>query len=254
MKCPACAGRIDAQADESDPAIFIEPVCRLAMVRIGRSTFRMGDTLGLGMETEQPVHDVELDAFYIGRFPVTQSQWMQLMPENPSRFQGPDLPVEQVTWDDARAFARRLTQANQGRRVFQLPTEAQWELAARSGGNDECYAGGDDIDTVAWYENNSAGRTHPVGAKAPNNLGIYDMSGNVWEWCEDAFTADAYHKHRRRNPLIDAQTAQTPERVIRGGSWNLDAWSARCARRFNFTADFYGPGLGFRLVMSPARL
>jgi formylglycine-generating enzyme required for sulfatase activity len=206
----------------------------------------MGDLFDHGMENELPVHQVRLDAFHMGRYPVTQDQWLRLRSDNPSRFQGGDLPVEQVTWHQALDFARLLTQAHDGRYRFDLPTEAQWEFAARSGGRSELYAGGNDIDKVAWYENNSNGRTHPVGVNMPNGLGLYDMSGNVWEWCRDTFAADAYAHHEAHNPLVDVLGA---DRVIRGGSWNLDAWSARCARRFNFRSDMYGAGLGFRLVM-----
>jgi formylglycine-generating enzyme required for sulfatase activity len=205
----------------------------------------MGDTLDQGVENEQPVHQVALDDFHISRYPVTQGQWSLLMKENPSEFQHADHPVEQVTWSDACDFARKLSQSAQTDVRFMLPTEAQWEYAARSCGADDLYAGGDDIDAVAWYEANSRGTTHPVGGKKPTALGLYDMSGNVWEWCRDTFQPDAYGRHGRRNPVA---ASSGPDRVIRGGSWNLDAWSARCARRFNFRADFYGPGLGFRLV------
>ncbi len=208
----------------------------------------MGGLTGDGLENELPVHAVTLDGFYIGRYPVTQAQWLRLVPENPSRLEGHDLPVEQVTRDDACSFARQLTDAHNGRYRFDLPTEAQWEFAARSGGRPELYAGGDDINKVAWYEANSHGRTHPVGAKTPNGLGLYDMSGNVWEWCRDTFAADAYARHETENPVLDMTGA---DRVIRGGSWNLDAWSARCSRRFSFRADLFGPGLGFRLIMVP---
>jgi formylglycine-generating enzyme required for sulfatase activity len=211
----------------------------------------MGDTLGGGIDNEQPVHTVTVDDFYIARTPVTQAQWTRLMSDNPSRFQGQDHPVEQVTWQDALNFARLLNDAYHGRYRFDLPTEAQWEFAARSGGKDELYAGGGVVDRLAWYADNSGGQTQPIGRKEPNGLGLFDMSGNVWEWCRDAFLADAYQRHARTNPLIEEKIT---ERVIRGGSWNLDAWSARCARRVGFQADFLGPGLGFRLVMHPAQV
>jgi formylglycine-generating enzyme required for sulfatase activity len=224
----------------------MDVICGMEMVPVPGGTFEMGDLFGEGMENELPVHRVGLDAFYIGRYPVTQDQWMRLQSENPSRFQGGDLPVEQVTWYQARDFARQLTLAHNGRYRFDLPTEAQWEYAARSGGRAERYAGGDAVDPVAWNESNSGGRTHPVGANRPNGLGLYDMSGNVWEWCRDTFAADAYAHHNAHDPLMEAAG---PDRVIRGGSWNLDAWSARCARRFSFRADMFGAGLGFRLVV-----
>ena len=205
----------------------------------------MGDTAGLGVKNEQPVHQVTLADFYISRFPITQAQWLRLMNDNPSEFRHAEHPVEQVAWSDACDFARKLSLTEQSKARFMLPAEAQWEYAARSGGLDELYAGGDDIDAFAWYADNSRGSTQPVGKKEPNGLGLYDMSGNVWEWCRDTYQANAYGRHDLRNPVMASGGA---DRVIRGGSWNLDAWSARCARRFNFRADFHGPGLGFRLV------
>jgi formylglycine-generating enzyme required for sulfatase activity len=207
----------------------------------------MGDTLGEGIENETPVHEVSLDEFYMARFPVTQTQWMTCMKENPSSIDAPENPVEQVTWQMACEFAERLTAAVGGGVRFDLPTESQWEYAARSGGRDDLYAGGSDIDAVAWFDENSGGGHRPVGQKIPNALGLYDMSGNVWEWCRDGFREDAYGRHARRNPVVDAGGL---ERVIRGGGWNLDAWSARCARRSSLRADFFGPALGFRMVMS----
>ena len=213
--------------------------------------FAMGDVSGEGVENETPVHTVRLRAFHIGRFPVTQGQWRRLMPENPSRFENPDRPVEQVNFAAVQAFIQRLNR-NAGERRFDLPTEAQWEYAARSGGRDETWAGGEDPDRVAWTEANSRGASQPVGGLAPNGLGIYDMSGNVWEWCRDAFRADAYRLHRDRDPVVGTGGADRIDRVIRGGSWNLDTWSARCARRFSFPEDFGGPALGFRLVMISA--
>jgi len=257
--CPQCATRIpqamtrcpkcqDSGGKESaPPETLVEEICGMQMVYIPGGTFEMGDHFDDGLENESPVHKVRLDAFHIGRCPVTQDQWLRLQEENPSRFQGGDLPVEQVTWAQALDFARQLTLAHNGRYRFDLPTEAQWEYAARSGGRPERYAGGDTIEKVAWYEDNSHSRTHPVGAKMPNGLGLYDMSGNVWEWCRDTFSADAYTHHNNHNPLVDTGGV---DRVIRGGSWNLDAWSARCARRFSFRADMFGAGLGFRLVMA----
>jgi formylglycine-generating enzyme required for sulfatase activity len=206
----------------------------------------MGDTMNQGIQNEQPVHQVILDDFYIARFPVTQSQWSVLIKENPSKFKHADHPVEQVTWLDASDFAQILSQAAQKNVHFMLPTEAQWEYAARSGGLDDLFAGGDDIDAVAWYEANSRGSTQPVGQKEPNGLGLCDMSGSVWEWCRDTYQADAYRHHGRYNPIVESSGA---DRVIRGGSWNLDAWSSRCARRSSLRDDCFGPGLGFRLIM-----
>ena len=231
----------------NDPPVYTDPVCGMEFVQVPGGVYSMGDTLGEGIENETPVHEVVLDAFYMARFPVTQTQWNKFMEENPSSVQLPENPVEQVTWRMACSFAERLTAAAGGEAVFSLPTEAQWEYAARSGGRDDLYSGGADIDAVAWYEENSGGRPHPVGRKKPNGLGLHDMSGNVWEWCRDVFQEGGYRQHDRRNPVI---AAGGPDRVIRGGGWNLDAWSARCARRSCLQADFSGPALGFRLVMS----
>ncbi|MBU4054898.1 MAG: SUMF1/EgtB/PvdO family nonheme iron enzyme [Proteobacteria bacterium] len=244
---PFCAACGSSSTGEEDPGeVFKDPVCGIEFVLVCGGVFMMGDTLNQGVETEGPVHGVDLEDFYMARYPVTQTQWGVLMKDNPSGFQKPDNPVEQVTWADAREFARKLTEAVKSPVRFLLPSEAQWEYAARSGGRDDLYSGGKDINTVAWYEANSQSRTHPVGQKKPNGLGLYDMSGNVWEWCEDTFLADAYALEAKKNPLIKDPG---PDRVIRGGSWNLDAWSARCTRRFNFPVDFFGPGLGFRLIM-----
>ncbi len=208
----------------------------------------MGDLFSKGSDNELPVCTVSLDGFYIAVTPVTQQQWQKLLPENPARFKGHSRPVEQISWDDAMQFIHQLNDEYNGRFFFDLPTEAQWEYAARSGGKSELYAGGDNINAVAWYEENSQGRTQPVATKSPNGLGLYDMSGNVWEWCKDAYSADVYRNYSSLNPCIDLPTM---DRTIRGGSWHLDAWSARCSRRSACARDFFGPGLGFRPVMIP---
>lgn len=256
LACPQCGKRLPAGTDTcphcpSKSAIgelWIDKICGLEMILVEGAEFEMGDLFDEGIASEKPVHTVHLDAFYLSRTPVTQAQWSTLMSDNPSRFQGPDLPVEQVAYDDAVQFAHKLSDAYQNTYRFNLPTEAQWEFSARSGGQLQRYAGGDDIGAVAWYGDNSQGCTHPVGAKTANGLGLFDMSGNVWEWCLDSFAEDGYERHAGHNPLIDLPGNH---RVIRGGSWNLDAWSARCARRFDFRADAVGPGLGFRIAMRP---
>jgi formylglycine-generating enzyme required for sulfatase activity len=220
----------------------------MQFVYVPAGTFMMGDGFEVGIENEKPIHPVQLDAFYIGKYAVTQAQWKRLIPDAPSYFKGDTLPVEQVTWTDVHAFIQKLTESNKGTYRFQLPSESQWEYAARSGGKEEMYSGGFVADLVAWFDENSDGRTHPVGTKAANGLELYDMSGNVWEWCLDTFRADAYQRHDRKNPVC---TDGGPDRVIRGGSWNIDAWSVRCARRFSFFGEYCAPGLGFRLVMIP---
>ena len=127
-----------------------------------------------------------------------------------------------------------------------MPTEAQWEYASRSGGREELFAGSDAADPVAWYGDNSDGSTQPVGLKKPNGLNLYDMSGNVLEWFADIYREDAYQHLSAQNPVC---VTGGKDRVIRGGSWNVDAWSCRSTRRMGFAPDYFGAGLGFRLAM-----
>lgn len=225
---------------------FTDPVTGMSFVFVPGGTFSMGDTLGDGVEDEKPVHEVTLSSFHMAIHPVTQAQWKCLMNENPSNFVDDQHPVEQVALDDVMAFIEKLNAASPRGVRFDLPSEAQWEYAARSGGLEEMYAGGADPETVAWFENNNTGGTAPVGTKLPNGLGLYDMSGNVWEWCRDIYDASAYRRHDNVDPVC---TTGGGDRVIRGGGWHLDAWSARCSRRFRFDPELFGPALGFRLVM-----
>jgi len=228
---------------------FTEPVTGMTFVFVHGGTFSMGDTVGDGIQDEQPVHEVSLSPFYMAIYPVTQLQWKMLMDENPSASVGDQQPVEQVSFNDAMIFIDRLNAASPKGMKFDLPSEAQWEYAARSGGLNELYAGGSDPDTVAWFENNSDGSPAPVGTRLPNGLGLYDMSGNVWEWCRDIYIASAYKQHAKVDPVY---TTGGRDRVIRGGGWHLDAWSARCSRRLAFDPELFGPALGFRLVMTVA--
>jgi formylglycine-generating enzyme required for sulfatase activity len=244
--CPVC-GVSTGEAPGGGSPVLVEPVTGMEMVRVPAGAFQMGDLFGVGWDNETPVREVRVEAFYLGKFPVTQGQWQKVEWENPSAFPKSDMhPVEQVTWADVEDFIRRLNELTAGDAPFRLPSEAEWEYAARSGGRRELYAGGDDVDTVAWYGENSRGSTQPVGLKAANGLGIHDMSGNVWEWCRDVYSgSSAPETQRGRRPPRDGSAR---ERVIRGGSWNLDAWSARCSRRFGFPEDYFGAGLGFRLA------
>ncbi|MGE5258964.1 MAG: SUMF1/EgtB/PvdO family nonheme iron enzyme [Hyphomicrobiales bacterium] len=245
-ECPVCR---PAQPEGSGDAVYIEPATGMEFILVPAGTFEMGDLYEVGWDNETPTREVAVNRFYLGKYPVTQGQWEKVMPDNPSRFrQGGLCPVEQVSWSDVNAFIQRLNEISGGGRVFSLPTEAEWEYAARSGGRKELYAGGDDIAAVAWYAENSQGSTQPVGLKAANGLGLFDMSGNVWEWCQDIYIPGSMAPSGRDRP---AASTETRDRVIRGGCWSLDDWSARCSRRFGFREDYFGAGLGFRLASSP---
>ena len=156
------------------------------MVRVEGGTFHMGATSEQKDEAwdrEKPVHSVTLSSYYIGKTEVTQALWQAVMGSNPSNFKGSNLPVECVCWNDCQEFIQKLNSLTG--RNFRLPTEAEWEFACRGGNNSRGYkySGSNNLGSVAWYDDNSGGQTHPVATKAPNELGIYDMSGNVWEWC-----------------------------------------------------------------------
>ncbi|MCK9232756.1 MAG: SUMF1/EgtB/PvdO family nonheme iron enzyme [Syntrophales bacterium] len=212
--------------------------------------YRMGDTFGDGDGDEKPVHEVCVNDFYIGKYEVTQGQWQNIMGNNPSYSKncGDNCPVEQVSWNDAQQFISRLN--SQSGKQYRLPTEAEWEYAARSGGKSEKYAGGNDVDTVAWYKDNSGSQTNPVGRKQPNGLGLYDMSGNVWEWCHDWYGSDFYRNSGRDNP---GGPSSGSYRVLRGGCWNYDAASSRAAIRGRSHPGVRKSFLGFRLALPPGQ-
>jgi formylglycine-generating enzyme required for sulfatase activity len=222
------------------------------MVFVKGGTFTMGCTAEQGGDCggdERPAHRVAVGDFYLGKYEVTQAQWRAVMGSNPSFFKGCDrCPVENVSWDDAQEFIRRLNQLT-GKR-YRLPTEAEWEYAARGGelSRGYKYAGSDDPDAVAWYDGNSGGKTHPVGGKTPNELGLYDMTGNVWEWCQDWYGSDYYSGSPSANPQGPASGSF---RVYRGGSWYFIAKNCRVADRFYYSPDYRSSNLGFRLCLVP---
>ena len=211
----------------------------IAFVQIPVGNFQMGSTNG--DDDEQPVHTVRLSSFSMSATEVTQGQWKAVMGDNPSYFEGEDLPVEQVSWDDVQTFIRRLNTLQGCRRCYRLPTEAEWEYAARAGTTGD-YAG--DLDAMGWYVENSGRKTHPVRQKRRNAWGLYDMHGNVWEWVAD------WYGHRYPSGTVTDPTG--PEtgsrRVSRGGSWGHTAGSARSADRGNVPPGFRDSYLGFRLV------
>jgi formylglycine-generating enzyme required for sulfatase activity len=204
-------------------------------------------------ERERPLTWVMLtQPFWLGRTAVTQGQYEVVMGNNPSHFTaaGKDAPVEQVSWDDAMAFCQKLTEREKaaGRLpsgyAYTLPTEAQREFACRAGTTGD-YAG--DLDAMAWYSANIRNTTHTVGTKQPNGWGLYDMHGNVWEWCRDWY--GAYPGGEVTNPVGPPSSSG---RVIRGGSWNLDAAYCRSGFRLAYVPGIRDYGLGFRLALAPS--
>ena len=221
---------------------YKDPLTGMEFILIRGGCFQMGSNSG--DSNEEPVHTVCLNHFFIGKYEVTQRQWRKVMGRNPSSFKnGDDYPVENISWDDAQKFIRKLSALNNNKYQFRLPTEAEWEYACRSGGKSEKYSGSSQIDRVAWYKGNSGKRTHRVGTKAPNVLGLYDMSGNVWEWCQDWY-GDYLSSH-----VTDPEGPSGGSgRVYRGGSWfNYDR-HCRSAYRVSNTPGSRGNYLGFRLV------
>ena len=218
------------------------------MVYVAGGTFQMGSNDSEADGDETPVHTVTLNDFYIGKYEVTQKEWRDIMGNNPSYFTGDNLPVENVSWNDIQEFLIKLNEETG--QNFRLPTEAEWEYAARGGNESENYkySGSNNIDEVAWYYNNSNLQTHNVGTKTPNELGIYDMSGNVWEWCSDWYDSNYYSNSPTENP---AGTTSGSIRVLRGGSWYDHAKYCRPANRFYITPDSGGSSVGFRLVLIP---
>lgn len=221
----------------------------MKMVFVEGGTFQMGATSEQGSDAndnEKPVRDVRVDSYYIGACEVTQAQWEKVMGSNPSYFKGADLPVESVSWEEAHAFCRELSRMTG--KTYVLPTEAQWEYAARGENKKEGtkYSGSWSIDAVAWYSGNSGGSTHPVGSKRANVLGIHDMSGNVSEWCSDWY--GTYQGAATENPTGPSWGSS---RVNRGGSWIHGARHCRVSFRLNFAPRIRFRSLGFRVVCLP---
>ena len=227
------------------------------VLRVGNVSYRMkyvsGGTFTMGatseMESpyhnEKPTHQVTLSSYYIGETELTQALWMAVMGSNPSRFEGDDLPVEKVSWNDCQTFISKLN-ALTGKR-FRLPTEAEWEFAARGGNQSRHtpYSGSSRINDVAWYDGNSGNKTHPVKTKQPNELGIYDMSGNVWEWCQDRY--GNYSSYAQTNPTGAGSVSY---RVSRGGSWSYSPRYCRSSDRDYNSPEDSSSRLGLRLVLS----
>lgn len=210
-------------------------------------------------DDESPRHQVTLSAFQLGVTEVTVGQYKRYLAETGRDISeafmkknnlGDTYPVVEVSWTEVQEFIAWLNKAkgesDEGR--YRLPTEAEWEYACRSGGKKEVYAGGSDLESVAWHADNSGGALHPVGTKAPNGLGLYDMTGNVWEWLQEKYAKDAYAQHGKQNPTYEGRGTL---RVGRGGSWDDSAEKLRCASRDKASPGYRYGSLGFRLLRTP---
>ncbi len=225
------------------------------MVAIEGGTFTMGATTSDGDEDsdERPTQKVTLSNYTIGETEVTQGLWKAVMGYIPASFDGDNHPMKEISWDDCQQFIIKLNQLT--KRHFHLPSEAQWEFAARGGNlsKNYKYAGSNHIEEVAWYSANAWDKgkespdfgNHAVGTRKPNELGLYDMSGNVWEWCQDSY---AHYDGTPQKDPVGPMNSKNSFRVNRGGSWDYIAESARCCNRRNRTPDFRNFNLGMRLA------
>lgn len=208
----------------------------------------MGATAEQGSDacsTDKPAHQVTLSDYFIGKYEVTQAEWEAVMGKNPSKFKGANRPVEKVSWKDCQKFIKKLNSLTGLN--FTLPTEEQWEYAARGGKKSlgYKYSGSNDIGSVAWYQDNSGSETHPVGQKQANELGLYDISGNVSEWCSDRWGSNS--SNSQTNPTGAASGSY---RVLRGGGWNYLATFCRVASRGYNPVTIRGNYSGMRLAVA----
>ncbi len=255
---------VDEKGCELDSSVIARLEQNMVWVEGGR--FTMGCQEGRDGDCdddEYPAHEVELSGYWMGKYEVTQAEWRAVMGSDPPKLWNKgcnNCPVERVSWDDVQEFLARLNEKTG--KTYRLPTEAEWEYAARGGKKSRGYryAGSDDLDEVGWYRGNrrkgksygAKGTTHPVGQKKPNELGLYDMSGNVWEWCRDWYDENYYEKCRAKGVVRDPQgPLKDFYRVNRGGSWDNFARSCRASNRDRLTPGDRNRYLGFRLVRVP---
>lgn len=251
--CSRCVGLTirPVYDDIPDPCMVVKvnDTLSINLMCVEGGTFMMGSDAGDAEEDEQPVHEVTLSDYYIGQTEVTQHLWKIVMgsSNNPSATKGDELPVTNITWDEAQVFVQKLSEMTGLH--FRLPTEAEWEYAARGGQKSKgyTYAGSNDIDEVGWYNGNSSNKTHAVGQKQPNELGIYDMTGNVWEYCYDWHMP--YSAQAQTNPT-GAATGE--KHVLRGGCYHYDSKNCTNTNRHSYyTPDKGGASTGLRIVLEP---
>ncbi|NOR65087.1 MAG: SUMF1/EgtB/PvdO family nonheme iron enzyme [Candidatus Scalindua sp.] len=231
--------KVEAANETEDGMVFVKGGC-----------FDMGDIFGTGTSDEKPVHTVCIGDFYLGKTEVTQKQWEDVVGKNPSKFQCGDCPVEKVSWNNVQDFIKKLNEKTGMN--YRLPTEAEWEYAARSGGHKEQWAGTNDEEEIGeytWYGFTAEGVTHAVGGKTPNGIGLYDMMGNVWEWCSDWYDKKYYEYSPSKDPQGPSEGSN---RVIRGGGWRSRDKGLRTTDRNDFipTSKKF-TDIGFRLARSP---
>ncbi|MCW5906766.1 MAG: formylglycine-generating enzyme family protein [Chitinophagales bacterium] len=245
------------QAAPPKPKTTIPAKASLAEVTAGieaNMIFVQGGTFTMGCTKEQdtcyasekPAHKVTLSNFYINKYPVTQREWETVMGTRPWFSKNcPECPVEHVSWYDAQSFINTLNQATG--KYYRLPTEAEWEYAARGGSKSQGYqyAGGNNPDEIGWYEVNSNKQSHPVGQKKPNELGLYDMSGNVWQWCNDWYDENYYQNSPAKDPQGPGRDSY---RTCRGGSWWSEVGDLRLSNRDRYPPDARDDDVGFRIV------
>ena len=231
LKLSPVAGFVTVGTNQQGYEEYRHEATGMVFVMIPAGTFKMDSN-------EIPIHEVALNSFLISKYETTRGVWQKIMGNDPSNFKrGNNYPVEQVSWDDCQEFCRKTG--------LRLPTEAEWEYACRAGTNTEYYWGDNEAGDYVWYNKNSGNATHSVGEKKPNGFGLYDMSGNVWEWCSDWYDEKYYQVSPKDNP---SGSASGQYRVVRGGSWNDFANGCRSALRDRFEPTLRGSNIGFRLV------
>ncbi|ABK45706.1 protein of unknown function DUF323 [Magnetococcus marinus MC-1] len=240
--------RAQAAQDVQPGRAWIEPLTGMDMVWVEGRCFKLGSPPKMeGRDGDEgPVREVCLSGYWLARTEMTQGQWRRVMRNNPSKNRkGDDYPVEQVAWDDVEMYLGRLNSFYTGRVRFRLPTEAEWEFACRNGGQQVRYATGNSAEQGSWFQRNSGGVSQKVATQRANRLGLFDMSGNVWEWTQDAYDSHAYKQIEPQNPL---RLGAHPFRVIRGGAFDSKPAALRCSNRGFEHFSLQAANIGLRLA------
>ena len=252
--CFALVGSAVAEEEQAKPrSLSTESISRLMdeMIWVEGGSFSMGSDSDKASSAEKPAHKVTLDGFHMGKFEVSQELFQEMMGWDTSYFPGKGQPVNNISWTIVQLFIERLNKITG--KHFRLPTEAEWEYAAKGGQQSKGYqySGSDAIDEVAWYAENGERRVHPSGKKKPNELGLYDMTGNLWEFCHDDADMRPYPDEARTNPLMGSfdKPYTSVAKITRGGGYEFDEDECLVYRRDGATPNVRMPDIGFRLVM-----